>query len=453
MTGCFASQSSLDITRVSCESCVVQYWGDQAPGSCEELKSRTCQGLDACACGTCHDVVDSYIQCLSHCTIDCSAAPTVSPAPTASPAPTVTAMPTRTNKCPEEYAAFNDCINPRRGGAKCESCLVQLWPESINSCSDVADPTCPGLANCPKCTGCESTWINYLICLTDGCDIPDCSGNSTGPSPAQVTSPTTSPAPTTHACPDERESVRACLKNSGLSADECSGCIQESFPATFSECGDIDDGICASLLTCPCGECDAQILSQINCAFEAEFEKPCQLTCFNGTSTTSIAPAGNRTSSGVPPTASPSPCLDEREMFEQCVASSSAVDARAAFSECESCVIDGYWPDRETLTHCSEIKSATCVGLSSCPSCVGCEKEFINYVRCYSGGCSLNCGLDNSNGTNSPVPDPGPTSTSGAAGRHLLTLGWWLPAPLSSTSPPVLSFVTLIGAWTVQLFI
>jgi hypothetical protein len=28
-----------------------------------------------------------------------------------------------------------------------------------------------------------------------------------------------------------------------------------------------------------------------------------------------------------------------------------------------------------------------------------------------------------------------------------------LPAPLSSTSPPVLSFVTLIGAWTVQLFI
>jgi hypothetical protein len=167
MQGCFDAEEA---GASACEECVVQYWPEDVK-ACGDIDDETCAGLDACpACSGCRDAVLTYVRCLSGCDgVDCPAG-----------GGTNGTFP-ESDVCQEQYAAFDSCVDPDNGGEGCENCVTSTWPPPpVNlTCQDVADDTCPALAqegNC-GCNGCDAETLDLLKCLGQ-CSVLECEGGT-----------------------------------------------------------------------------------------------------------------------------------------------------------------------------------------------------------------------------------------------------------------------------------
>jgi hypothetical protein len=172
MDKCFADAEAEN----ACETCVVQYWPTKVD-ACTDIDDETCTAFRECPCTPCIDAVDAYVHCLSGCKVECAAFGGGTLSPTITPAPTPSLM------CPEQYQAFDDCVDPDKGGSDCENCVVASWPPppAKLSCQEIADNTCPVLAqqdNC-GCNNCNSQLLNVLVCLSN-CTTLACGDGGTG---------------------------------------------------------------------------------------------------------------------------------------------------------------------------------------------------------------------------------------------------------------------------------
>jgi hypothetical protein len=172
MQVCFGDTEAED----ACESCVVQYWPTKVD-ACEDIDDETCSAFRDCPCRPCVDAVDSYVHCLSGCKVECADFGGGTLSPTVTPAPTPPLL------CPDQYQAFDDCVDPDNGGGDCEDCVVSSWPPppAKLSCQEIADNTCPVLAredNC-GCNQCNAQLLDVLICLSN-CTSLECGDGGTG---------------------------------------------------------------------------------------------------------------------------------------------------------------------------------------------------------------------------------------------------------------------------------
>lgn len=164
MQGCFDDPEAASL----CEQCVVQFWPETV-NSCDDIDDETCTGFDNCpSCSPCRGHVLTYVSCLSECDIGCPYNDDPDNFPDS-------------DACADQYAAFDACVDPQKGGAACEDCVSSSWPPPpVNlTCQDIANYTCPGLArkdNC-QCNGCDYETLDLLKCLGN-CTALECQGES-----------------------------------------------------------------------------------------------------------------------------------------------------------------------------------------------------------------------------------------------------------------------------------
>ena len=283
VSSCFGNRTLED----GCARCVIQFWPETV-SACVDLVDGTCIGFTQCECGTCVDEVTTYIACLSECDVVCDVPAT---SPTSSPAPTLT------NPCPDEYQAFNDCVDPTNGGKVCEDCVTTFWPDPpVSSCKEIDDETCTGLASC-DCNGCDSELLTYLTCLTTSGN-QSCSFDCTDTAPS-AGPPSDGGSSGGTSCDDEQASIATCIIASGFDSPlACAECLA-ALTNTTDTCTELQTGLCTGLQQCNCGDCETEILAGLACTIPV-----CNLNRCDGTEP-SDPPASNPSPGGGNPAPSP----------------------------------------------------------------------------------------------------------------------------------------------------
>jgi hypothetical protein len=291
-----------------CENCYLRYVYDvnnidlannETFTSCTQLDDETCAAAEYCSayCAGCQQELVTYFECEWGCTAgdDCASSSNGNPSPTS--APTV-------QECPNEAAAYNECIE--RNGAKedCNSCIgAQIPEDGINSCAFSEQLTCRAMEDCPICGDCQDVYTTWIDCLNKGSCLPfNCTSPTTSPTEAPTTSPTlpveedpTTPPDNLGAddvddddatCALQRDELKDCMFESltPSQSENCRSCVEGKFDQllearTATKCSTIQSELCDAVAeTCECGACAKAYHELVKCRVDGS-ETGCKYRC------------------------------------------------------------------------------------------------------------------------------------------------------------------------------
>jgi hypothetical protein len=262
--------------------------------SCTQFNPDTCSALDYCsACAGCHQELVTYSECELGCSIegDCASDGTA-PSPTSSP----TVL-----QCPDERAAFYECVEQNGVVNDCDSCRAGVVPdEGINSCEYSEQLTCSMMEECPICGDCQEVYTTLVNCLNTGCRAFDCASPTLAPSAAPSTAnptlyaeeePTVPPNATLPdddgTCAAQKDEFEDCMygKLTVPQSASCRSCVEAKFDqllgqeVTSTRCATVDTELCDAVsTTCECGECSDFYLQLVQCRVD-EGESGCKVLC------------------------------------------------------------------------------------------------------------------------------------------------------------------------------
>jgi hypothetical protein len=290
-----------------CENCYLDYIvsvnsidvaNNESLTSCTQVDDESCAALaGSCAapCTKCYQELLTYFACEWGCTLDdaCAASDendNDTPAPTSAP----TAL-----KCPDEQAAFNECVEQSGAEVDCSTCKDELVPDDgIDSCEYSEQLTCSLVEECPICGDCQEEYTTFVNCLNKGSCLPfNCTSLSPTipPSPSPTTDsptlfidekPTAPPNGTLPddddnnlaACASQRDELDDCMFDNlpAAQSGSCQSCVEAKFDqhlgqgtASTTKCVTIDTELCDAVSkTCECGACSGLYTKFLQCRLD-----------------------------------------------------------------------------------------------------------------------------------------------------------------------------------------
>jgi hypothetical protein len=295
-----------------CESCTIQYLLDynnidqsnnETLTSCTQVDDETCAALDYCSayCAGCYQELITYAECEWDCTIDqsCVSGTDTNPSPTSSP----TVL-----QCPQEHAAYTQCVQTSGSVADCNSCGAARAPDEVTTCAYSEQLTCTLIEDCPICGDCQEEYTTWINCLNEGdCLAFDCASPTLQPSAPPATSLPSTRAPTLAlpseppssgpgnvsdddgagaSCQSLKDDLDGCMFDQLPTSQSasCKSCVEAKYDqlleqSTSTKCSTIQSEMCDAVsATCDCGACASAYHALVQCRIDAG-DSGCKVMC------------------------------------------------------------------------------------------------------------------------------------------------------------------------------